>query len=147
MWTSIDDVSDLKAFRDLICWDDSEILEIYATASLLPHLPDDVCRSGRNALNYFILIRACCGLSPFLEIAFIQCEDFNAHALIDDSGSWHIETLMSIENNSTNGSRRIRTARGAYRWIDRPNTPFNHFGSSDFKWTFPGQIDWSYGST
>jgi hypothetical protein len=139
-WTNIDVQGDLQRLDESVCWEDTTVLEYYATSALAPGLPSDVSRSGYVHPNLYVLLDAACGADlPWLELALMHCDRIGADALSRLHLGGRVDTLRRVEVVSHDGSVLLRCARLAYRrlpesdrdgrfytraeyWLDAPAT-------------------------
>jgi hypothetical protein len=116
-WNAIDTQAELDALHGSVCWEDSQVLEVYAGRELLPGLPADISRSGYDHLNVYLLIAASGPQPGFLELAFVQCDRIGADAFQRLHLHGRIDSLKRVEVISGDGSTLLRCARLAYRLL------------------------------
>src|ERR1041385_5784763 len=78
MWQVINTQDDLNAFDRVVCWEDSETVEYYATRRSEKWFPPDVNRSGHLTKNVYLLCRACSRAGAYLEMVWIACDEFSS---------------------------------------------------------------------
>src|SRR5262245_36495197 len=114
-WYLIDSKADLKRLTELVCWEDAEVVELYAKSGHEPFFPSDVCRSGYSALNFYLLCRAPLRDVEYVELVLIDCEWFTfgfLHNPFFEAG--RVDSLKRVEIWDYQKSTLMRCARLIY---------------------------------
>ena len=114
-WNSVDCDDDLKQLNDLVCWEDANLVEVYARGGHEPFFPSDVCRSGYAALNFFLLYLAQFRNVEYVEFALIHCEWVTYPFLNGPFFRGKIDALKRVEVWNREESLQLRCARLIYR--------------------------------
>lgn len=136
MWIGIESQPELDALNESLCWEDSRILEYYATSALRSGLPEDVSRSGYERLNLYVLIDTCgVGGAPFLELALLAYDRIGADVFERMHLSGKVDALKRVEIISGDGSTLLRCARVAYRRLNEADFSGHYFlGKGESEW-------------
>ena len=122
-WKAIDCQADLNELDRAVCWEDSRVLEYWASPASRPYYPTDVSRSGYERKDVHVLLAACSSISPFLELVFIHCDWVGANALEHLCLQGHVDALRWVELRTHDGAILIRCARLTYRGWPKPALP------------------------
>jgi hypothetical protein len=129
-WNTIDCQADLNELDAAVCWEDSRVLEVWASPAAQPYYPTDVSRSGYERKDVHVLLDACSSVSPFLELVFIHCDWIGANAFERLSLQGHVDTLRRVEVRTADGDVVVRCARLAYRWLAEAGIPGEFYRGS-----------------
>jgi hypothetical protein len=127
VWQVVDNQVQLDLLNRQVCWDDAALLEFTSTRAPLRCLPHDVCRSGHDHPNLYVLFQAFGPGGEYLELAFIHCDRYGAAALEHMRLNGHVDSLKRVELRSSDGDTLLRCARLAFRALDDADESGLHF--------------------
>ena len=117
-WIFINSKEDLTTLEESNCWEDSSVLEFYATPKNESYFPSDISRSGYRLMNIHMLIGACSPQGQILELAFIDCDQSDLHFLTQPFIRGRIDSLKRIEIENHKGATKLRCSRLIYRYCE-----------------------------
>jgi len=127
-WRSVDRQQDLDELDRLVCWDDTDLLEVHGGTGPRSHFPTETNRRGLVALDYHVLLRTAGPEPSHLELAFVECDEFDpAFYRVGLRGL--VTTLMQVEIGPS--SRGIRCSRLLYRWLSNDEVGKPRYWSDD----------------
>ena len=130
-WQSVDRQQDLEELDRSVTWEDADVLEIHGGKSLRSHFSVEVNRRGLVALDYRVLLSVAGSERSLLELAFVECDEFNPAAFrVGLQG--RVTTLMQVEIGPV--LQGIRCSRLLYRWL-----PEGEVGNPRYSTDDPGQ--------
>jgi hypothetical protein len=127
-WRSVDRQQDLDALDRLVCWDDTDVLEIHGGTGPRPHFPSETNRRGLEALDYHVLLSTARPEPSLLELAFVECDEFDP-TFVRVGLAGRVTTLMQVEiGHPPHG---IRCSRLLYRWLSDSEVGKPRYRSED----------------
>ena len=107
-WKFIDTQADLDFFKQSICWNDFELIELHGSRLHSNYFPHDVSYSGHSHLNLHALYES----YRYLHLVMISCEHFS-----DNWISGRVDALKRIEFYNWENKMVMRCARMIYRFL------------------------------
>lgn len=123
-WQSIDQQEDLDAMDRTVCWDDADLIEIHGGRGTWTEGSVDIHRRGVDALDYRVLLRFSGKETPYLELAFVECDAFNQSVFLEGLRG-RVTTLMQVEIGRGFGG--VRCSRMLYRWLQKDEVGKPHY--------------------
>lgn len=127
-WRSVDRQQDLDELDRSVDWDDAELLEVHGGSGQRPPYPTEINRRGLVALDYHVLLLTSRSEHPLLELAFVECDEFNP-AVFREGLRGRVTNLMQVEVGPI--PRGIRCSRLLYRWMSESEVVRPRFRSGD----------------
>jgi len=130
-WISVDSQADLDGLEQSVCWIDSFTIEYYGTFRDAPYFPSDICRSGYDRKNIYVLHKCDSPLGVCLEMVFVHCDCVSGDFLDKPFVVGRVDTLKRVEIWNGRGAAVMRCARLIYRFLQsEPGRPY--FARSDW---------------
>lgn len=117
-WISVDTSADLDQLAAANCWEDSEVLEFYATPANAAYFPSDISRSGYRNMNIHILVDACSTNGPIMELVFIDADYSSLSYLTQPFIAGRIDSLKRVTIEDNKGHTKMRCSRLIYRFME-----------------------------
>jgi len=114
-WISVNQNEDLTRLDNLVCWDDTDVVELYGSPRYEDFFPDDINRPGGYALNYYLLCRVASADVKFVELGLIHCDWMSSSFLSQPYFQGHVDLLSRTEILDYQQTTRMRCARLVYR--------------------------------
>jgi hypothetical protein len=116
-WSMIDNQDDLNDLDQMICWEDSDVIEIYALNHDETCFPTGISRSGYTNKNLHVFCEVCSSISPYLYMVWIHCDCYDFGFVENLHMAGHVDSLKRVEIRDSNGEVQMRCARLIYRFV------------------------------
>ena len=124
-WNFVDSTEEFEELAGANCWEDSQVLELYATPRNEDYFPSDVSRSGHRNMNIHMLVDACSGRAPILELVFIDADTSSLHYLMQPFVQGRIDNLKRVYIENHKGELKMRCSRLIYRFVEEEELHFS----------------------